>query len=92
MQRHGGGSPTSPPRIGHRPDAGLWEPRKPERRYLHAAVMNWVALDRAIRLFGPREHWCQERDRIVAHVNGPGIHRDGYYRSISAGTISMPRC
>jgi len=61
------------------PDAGLWEPRKPERRYLHAAIMNWVALDRAIRLFGPREDWCTERDRIVAFVNGEGVHADGYY-------------
>lgn len=69
----------------HRPDAGLWEPRKPEQRYLHAAIMNWVALDRAIRLFGPRETWCRERDRIVACVNGPGIHRDGYYPQYLGG-------
>ena len=61
------------------PDAGLWEPRKPEQRYLHAAIMNWVALDRAIRLFGERPHWCRERDRIVAWVNGEAIHRDGHY-------------
>ncbi len=63
----------------HEPDAGLWEPRKPEQRYLHAAIMNWVALDRAIRLFGERSHWCRERDRIVAWVNGEGIHADGHY-------------
>lgn len=60
-------------------DAGLWEPRKPEEHYLHATIMNWVALDRAIRLFGEREHWCRERDRIVERVNGEGVHRDGYY-------------
>jgi GH15 family glucan-1,4-alpha-glucosidase len=69
----------------HKPDAGLWEPRKPEQRYLHAAIMNWVALDRAIRLFGPRENWCRERDRIVACVNREGIHRDGYYPQYLGG-------
>lgn len=63
----------------HEKDAGLWEPRKPEEHYLHAAIMNWVALDRAIRLFGERPDWCIERDRIVARVNGAGIHAQGYY-------------
>ena len=63
----------------HERDAGLWEPRKPEEHYLHAAIMNWVALDRAIRLFGERPDWCRERDRIVARVNGEGIHAQGYY-------------
>ncbi|SFL79402.1 glycoside hydrolase family 15 protein [Methylobacterium pseudosasicola] len=69
----------------HEPDAGLWEPRKPEQRYLHAAIMNWVALDRAIRLFGPRETWCTERDRIVAFVNGEAVHADGYYPQYAGG-------
>lgn len=69
----------------HEPDAGLWEPRKPEQRYLHAAIMNWVSLDRAIRLFGPRESWCTERDRIVAFVNGEAVHADGYYPQYAGG-------
>lgn len=69
----------------HEPDAGLWEPRKPEQRYLHAAIMNWVALDRAIRLFGARESWCAERDRIVAFVNGEAVHADGYYPQYAGG-------
>ncbi|WP_279477573.1 glycoside hydrolase family 15 protein [Aureimonas sp. SK2] len=63
----------------HETDAGLWEPRKPEEHYLHAAIMNWVALDRAIRMFGEREDWCRERDRIVERVNGEAVHADGFY-------------
>ena len=85
MHRHGARLADISAAHWHRPDAGLWEPRKPEQRYLHAAIMNWVALDRAIRLFGPRETWCRERDRIVACVNGPGIHRDGYYPQYLGG-------
>ena len=69
----------------HETDAGLWEPRKPEQHYLHAAIMNWVALDRAIRLFGDRDGWSAERDRIVARVNGQAVHRDGFYPQFIGG-------
>ncbi|SFI86207.1 glycoside hydrolase family 15 protein [Methylobacterium brachiatum] len=85
MQGHGARLADISAAHWHKPDAGLWEPRKPEQRYLHAAIMNWVALDRAIRLFGPRENWCRERDRIVACVNREGIHRDGYYPQYLGG-------
>jgi len=34
------------------PDQGIWEVRGPARRYLHSAVMCWVALDRGIALAG----------------------------------------
>ena len=66
-------------RLWQEPDSGLWEPRKPEQRYLHSAVMNWVALDRAICLFGARPHWCKQRERIVAWVNDQALHPDGHY-------------
>lgn len=32
------------------PDHGIWEIRGPQRRYLHSALMCWVALDRGIAL------------------------------------------
>jgi len=71
--------------LWERPDAGLWEPRRPEQRYLHAAVMNWVALERAGRLFGERPRWREERERIVAWVNGEALHPDGYYPQYQGG-------
>ncbi|EFH13405.1 glycoside hydrolase family 15 protein [Teichococcus cervicalis] len=67
------------------PDAGLWEPRRPTQRYVHAAMMNWVALDRAIRLFGPRPHWVAERDAIVEAVRAEGVHRDGHLTQVMGG-------
>jgi GH15 family glucan-1,4-alpha-glucosidase len=79
MRRHGARLADISAAHWHEPDAGLWEPRKPEERYLHAAIMNWVALDRAIRLFGARPDWCRERDRIVEFVNGEAVHSEGYY-------------
>lgn len=63
------------------PDAGLWEPRCPERRYVHSAMMAWVALDRAVQLFGERPHWCEARDAILEDLRTHGIHpRHGYLR------------
>lgn len=66
-------------------DAGLWEPRQPPQRYVHAALMNWVALDRAISLFGPRPHWEAERDAILTTVQEQGIHADGHLTQVMGG-------
>jgi GH15 family glucan-1,4-alpha-glucosidase len=61
------------------PDAGLWEPRVPERRYTHSAVMAWTAVDRAIRLFGERPAWCEARDALVQDILTNGVDgRHGY--------------
>lgn len=67
------------------PDAGLWEPRLEPQRYVHAAMMNWVALDRAIRLFGDRPHWVAERDAILEAVRSQGVHREGHLTQVMGG-------
>ncbi|SUE63133.1 glycoside hydrolase family 15 protein [Roseomonas gilardii] len=72
-------------RVWREPDNGLWEPRLPPTRYLHAVLMNWVALDRAIHLLGEREEWRAARDAIVAEVNDPGVHPHGGYLTQSFG-------
>ena len=43
------------------PDQGIWEIRGPAQRYLHSALMCWVALDRGIRL----------ADQLDAHDDVP---------------------
>jgi GH15 family glucan-1,4-alpha-glucosidase len=59
------------------PDAGLWEPRAPERRYVHSALMAWTALDRAIRLFGERPAWAAARADVADEIRAHGVDREG---------------
>jgi GH15 family glucan-1,4-alpha-glucosidase len=60
------------------PDAGLWEMRNREEHFVFSKVMNWVALDRGIRLAGKRAlpanraKWIEERDRIYEEVMTKG--------------------
>jgi GH15 family glucan-1,4-alpha-glucosidase len=56
------------------PDAGIWEMRNRKEHFVYSKVMNWVALDRGIRLAekrafpGDRAKWILERDRIYEEV------------------------
>ena len=57
-----------------RPDAGIWEMRGRQEQFVYSKVMNWVALDRGLRLAdkrsfpADREKWVGERDRIYEEV------------------------
>jgi GH15 family glucan-1,4-alpha-glucosidase len=56
------------------PDAGIWEMRNREEHFVYSKVMNWVSLDRGIRLAEQRAYptdqarWIRERDRIYEEV------------------------
>jgi len=60
------------------PDAGIWEMRNREEHFVYSKVMNWVALDRGIRLAdkrafpADRTKWITERDRIYEEVMAHG--------------------
>jgi len=60
------------------PDAGIWEMRNREEHFVYSKVMNWVALDRGIRLAdkralpADRAKWMRERDRIYEEVMTKG--------------------
>jgi GH15 family glucan-1,4-alpha-glucosidase len=60
------------------PDAGIWEMRNRREHFVYSKVMNWVALDRGLRLAdkralpAPREKWMHERDRIYEEVMNLG--------------------
>jgi GH15 family glucan-1,4-alpha-glucosidase len=60
------------------PDAGIWEMRNRQEHFVYSKVMNWVALDRGIRLAdkralpADRAKWLRERDRIYEEVMTQG--------------------
>ena len=62
----------------HLPDAGIWEMRNRQEHFVYSKVMNWVALDRGIRLAekralpADRAKWLRERDRIYEEVMSKG--------------------
>jgi GH15 family glucan-1,4-alpha-glucosidase len=64
------------------PDAGVWEMRGKKEHFVYSKVMNWVALDRGLRLAekrsfpAEREKWLVERDRIYEQVMTQGWNSD----------------
>jgi GH15 family glucan-1,4-alpha-glucosidase len=55
------------------PDNGIWEVRDQRRHFVHSKIMCWVAIDRAIRLFGSTERWERARREIHEAVLRQGI-------------------
>jgi GH15 family glucan-1,4-alpha-glucosidase len=60
------------------PDAGIWEMRSRREHFVYSKVMNWVALDRGLRLAdkralpADRAKWMRERDKIYEEVMTKG--------------------
>jgi GH15 family glucan-1,4-alpha-glucosidase len=60
------------------PDAGIWEMRNRQEHFVYSKLMNWVALDRGIRLAdkralpADRAKWMGERDKIYEEVMTKG--------------------
>jgi GH15 family glucan-1,4-alpha-glucosidase len=56
------------------PDHGIWETRGGEKEFLFTRVMNWVALDRGVRLARKRslpaalDNWIKARDDIYRDI------------------------
>jgi GH15 family glucan-1,4-alpha-glucosidase len=63
------------------PDSGIWEMRGEKRQFVYSKVMNWVALDRGIRLVDKRSfpanrpRWVEQRDRIYEQVMEKGWNK-----------------
>jgi GH15 family glucan-1,4-alpha-glucosidase len=100
-------------RIGHRldwicdnwqlPDEGIWEMRSGKQNFVYSKLMNWVALDRGVRLAekrsfpGNRQRWLAERDAIYEEVMTKGWNEKRkaftqYYGSddLDASALIMP--
>jgi len=71
----------------HEPDAGMWEFRGTPRHYVATKVMNWVALDRAVKmadLLGASDRvgkWEAERDAVRS-----AVLREGWNAKVGAFT------
>jgi GH15 family glucan-1,4-alpha-glucosidase len=65
-----------------KPDAGIWEMRNREEHFVYSKVMNWVALDRGVRLADKRsfpvdrDKWIRERDQIYEEVMSRGWNEE----------------
>jgi len=86
-----------------RPDSGIWEMRGPQQDFVYSKIMNWVALDRGIRLADKRSfpanrsRWVAERDRIYEEVMSRGWNsrRNAFTQSygsenLDASLLVMP--
>jgi len=56
-----------------RPDAGIWEMRNRQEHFTYSKVMNWVALDRGIRLADKRALPANRAKWLPA--SGPHLRR-----------------
>ena len=85
------------------PDEGIWEMRSGQQNFVYSKLMNWVALDRGVRLAekrsfpGNRMRWLTERDAIYEEVMTRGWNEKRhaftqYYGSddLDAGALIMP--
>jgi GH15 family glucan-1,4-alpha-glucosidase len=86
-----------------KPDEGIWEMRSGKQDFVYSKLMNWVALDRGIRLAdkrsfpGDRHHWMNERDALYEEVMAKGWNEKRqaftqYYGSedLDASVLIMP--
>jgi len=65
------------------PDQGLWEVRSGARNFVHGKAMAWVALERAARLLGDRDHWRRQREEILAALRADGCRGTPAYMTQS---------
>jgi alpha,alpha-trehalase len=77
------------------PDSGLWEVRSAPLHFTHSRLMCWVAVDRAIRLMGPRPQWLELRAAIAASIlgnraGGGGLPRAAEDRRPDAALLLVP--
>jgi GH15 family glucan-1,4-alpha-glucosidase len=86
-----------------KPDEGIWEMRNGQQDFVYSKLMNWVALDRGIRLSekrsfpGNHTRWLEARDQIYEEIMNKGWSEKRkaftqYYGSedLDASVLIMP--
>ena len=79
------------------PGQGIWEMRGEARHHVYGKIMCWVALDRALRLFGENARWSGARAALHQAILARGIDpRQGYLRQsfdhdgVDAAVLTAP--
>jgi GH15 family glucan-1,4-alpha-glucosidase len=79
------------------PGQGIWEMRGAPRHHVYSKIMCWVALDRAVRLFGANTPWLHAKEAIREAILERGIDASqGYLRQsfdndgIDAAVLTAP--
>ncbi|MBS1302942.1 glycoside hydrolase family 15 protein [Loktanella sp. SALINAS62] len=79
------------------PDHGIWEMRTEPRHFTQGKAMAWVTLDRAIRLFGDKPHWRENRDLILQEMidkgctgNPPHLVQSYGAKTMDAALLQIP--
>ena len=76
-------------RVWQQPDQGLWEKRSGAENFVHGKAMAWVALDRALRLFGPEESWSRTHSDILEAILRDGSAGDPRHLTQAFGSTRM---
>jgi GH15 family glucan-1,4-alpha-glucosidase len=78
------------------PDQGIWELRDAPRHHVHSKAFAWVALDRALRMLGPRPTWERARDGLLREILQHGVHARGHLvqafgsEDVDAALLTLP--
>lgn len=69
------------------PEQGIWEMRGPPLNHVFGKIMAWVAVDRAMRMFGRREAWKRCRDEILRSVQNHGVQQGHFVQTYEGGGL-----
>ncbi len=69
------------------PEEGIWEMRGPPRHHVLGKIMCWVALDRALRLLGPRREWEEKRRELRDEILRRGVREGALVQAFDADPV-----
>jgi len=69
-------------------DCGIWERRDKPQHYVHSKLMNWVAMDRAVKIakFVHKDHYIKPWSKIAEEVK-TDILKNGWNEKLGAFTM-----
>lgn len=70
------------------PDSGIWERRDKAQHYVHSKLMNWVAMDRAVKIakFVNKGHYIEPWSKMAEEIK-IDILKNGWNEKLKAFTM-----